>query len=199
MVPERHRLCGLQMREAGHHRVGVFKRPRHQCILERGQRGIGLVDDVADIQPEIGCDLIVARTGGVQFRSGGNAPGQLGASAVWMHWLRRPSSYVPFGHTQSKRGAHCVTIAFSCAPQWSSMQALHWLPAPPDIWSKHEAAAARGLPPPRLLEQASAATAPAAPTPSHAAILIPSSYAGAPGVIPRCSPDWLACLTSHAV
>ncbi len=35
-------------------------------MLERGQRRIGLVDSVADVEPEIGRDLVVARTRGVQ-------------------------------------------------------------------------------------------------------------------------------------
>ena len=66
MMPERNRLRSLQVGEAGHHGVGVLQRPRHQRILKCGQRGIGLVDGVADIQPKISRDLIVARTGGVQ-------------------------------------------------------------------------------------------------------------------------------------
>ena len=44
----------------------MFQRPRRQHLLERGKRGIGLVDGVADIEPEIGRDLVVARAPGVQ-------------------------------------------------------------------------------------------------------------------------------------
>jgi hypothetical protein len=38
----------------------MFQRARGQRLLERGKCCIGLVDDVADIKPKIGCDLIVA-------------------------------------------------------------------------------------------------------------------------------------------
>ena len=55
----------------------------HQRVLERGQRRIGLVDGVADIQPEIGCDLIVARTGGVQPPRG--RPDQFAEPAFDIH------------------------------------------------------------------------------------------------------------------
>ena len=71
MMAERHRLRGLQMGKTRHHRVGVFQRPLHQRALERGQRRIGLVDGVADIEPEIGRHLIVARARGVQPSRGG--------------------------------------------------------------------------------------------------------------------------------
>ena len=83
MMPERHRLRGLQMREAWHHRAGMFQRPLHQRALERGQRRIGLVDGVADIQPEIGSHLIVARTRGVQPARG--RPDQLAEPALDIH------------------------------------------------------------------------------------------------------------------
>ena len=83
MVPERHRLRGLQMREPGHHGCGMFQRPLRQRLLERSQRGIGLVDGVADIQPKIGGDLIVARTRGVQPSRGG--PDQLAEPALDIH------------------------------------------------------------------------------------------------------------------
>ena len=83
MMPERHRLRGLQMGEAGHHRAGMFQRPLHQRVLERGQRRIGLVDGVADIEPEIGRHLIVARARGMQPPGGG--PDQLAEPALDIH------------------------------------------------------------------------------------------------------------------
>ena len=83
MMPERHRLRGLQMGEARHHGAGMFERPLHQRVLERGQRRIGLVDGVADIEPEIGRDLIVARTRGVQPSRGG--ADQLAEPALDIH------------------------------------------------------------------------------------------------------------------
>jgi hypothetical protein len=61
----------------------MFDRPFHQRALERGQRRIGLVDHVADIKPEIGCDLIVAGTRGVQPARRG--PDQLGEPALDIH------------------------------------------------------------------------------------------------------------------
>ena len=83
MMPERHRLRGLQMGEARHHGAGMFQRPLDQRMLERGQRRIGLVDRVADIEAEIGRDLVVARARGVQ-PSRGRAD-QLGKPALDVH------------------------------------------------------------------------------------------------------------------
>ena len=71
MMPESHRLRGLQMGEARHHGGGMFQRRLDQRLLEGGQRRIGLVDGVADIEPEIGRDLIVARARGVQPSAAG--------------------------------------------------------------------------------------------------------------------------------
>ena len=65
-MPEGDRLRRLEMGEARHHRAGMFQRPFRQHLLERGQRRIGFVDGVADIEPEIGRDLVVARACGVQ-------------------------------------------------------------------------------------------------------------------------------------
>ena len=83
MMPERNRLRGLQMGEARHHGVGVLQRPLHQRMLKRGQRRIGLVDGVADIEPKIGRDLIVARTRGVQPACGW--PDQFAEPALDIH------------------------------------------------------------------------------------------------------------------
>ena len=83
MMAERHGLRGLQMGEAGHDRAGMFQRPRRQRMLERSERAIGLVDDVADIEAEIGRDLVVARARGVQPSRGG--PDQFGKPALDVH------------------------------------------------------------------------------------------------------------------
>ena len=83
MMPERHRLRGLQMGEAGHHGSGMFQRAGDQRLLERGQRRIGLVDRVADIEAEIGRDLVVARARGVQPAR--SRPDQLGKPALDVH------------------------------------------------------------------------------------------------------------------
>ena len=85
MMAERHRLRGLQMGEAGHHGRGMLQRPRHQRMLERRQRRIGLVDGVADIKPEIGRDLVVARARGVQPACGG--ADQLGSRLSTFMWM----------------------------------------------------------------------------------------------------------------
>jgi hypothetical protein len=83
MVPERHRLRGLQMGEARHHGGGMFQRALRQRLLERGQRRIHLVDGVADIEPEIGRHLVVARTRGMQPSGGG--PDQFAQPALDIH------------------------------------------------------------------------------------------------------------------
>ena len=83
MMPERHRLRGLQMGEARHHGGGMLQRPLHQRVLERGQRRVGLVDGVADIEPEIGRHLVVARARGVQPSRGG--ADQLAQPALDIH------------------------------------------------------------------------------------------------------------------
>ena len=66
MMPERHRLRGLQMRQPRHHRIGMFQRLRGERTLIIRQRNIELVDGVAHPQAEIGRHLIVARPRGVQ-------------------------------------------------------------------------------------------------------------------------------------
>ena len=83
MMPERHGLRGLQMGEARHDGAGMFQRPLHQRMLERGQRRVGLVDGVAHIETEIGRDLVVARTRGVQPSRG--RPDQFGKPALDVH------------------------------------------------------------------------------------------------------------------
>ncbi len=70
-MAERHRLGGLQVGEARHDGGGMFQRPLRQRLLEGGQRRIRLVDRVADIKPEIGRHLVVARARGMQPPSGG--------------------------------------------------------------------------------------------------------------------------------
>ena len=83
MMPERHGLRGLQMGKSRHHGGGMFQRAADQRVLERGQRRVGLVDGVADIEPEIGRDLVVARARGMQPARGG--PDQFGKPALDVH------------------------------------------------------------------------------------------------------------------
>ncbi len=82
-MAERHGLRGLQMGEAGHDGAGMLQCPLHQRVLERGECGIQLVDDVADIEAEIGRDLVVARARGVQ--APGGRPDQFAKPALDVH------------------------------------------------------------------------------------------------------------------
>ena len=66
MVPEGDGLRGLQMGETGHHGCGMFQRALRQRLLKQSERSISLVDGIADKQAKVGCDLIVARTRGMQ-------------------------------------------------------------------------------------------------------------------------------------
>ena len=70
-MSERDRLRRLQMGESRHHGRGMLQRPLRQRALERGKRGIRRIDDVANIEPEIGRDLIVPRARSVQPSRGG--------------------------------------------------------------------------------------------------------------------------------
>jgi hypothetical protein len=71
------------MGETGHDSAGMFHRPRRQRMLERGECAICLVDDVADIEAEIGRDLVVARSRGVQ--PSGRRSDQFGKPALDVH------------------------------------------------------------------------------------------------------------------
>jgi hypothetical protein len=66
MMTECHRLRGLQMREARHHGIGMLDGAVHQRTLERGESAVDVIDHIANIEAEIGGDLIVARTRRVQ-------------------------------------------------------------------------------------------------------------------------------------
>jgi hypothetical protein len=61
----------------------MFERAIDERGLECGERGIGLVENVADIETEIGRNLVVARTRGVQPAGGG--ADQLGQAALDVH------------------------------------------------------------------------------------------------------------------
>ena len=66
MMPERHRLRGLQMGEAGHHRAGVGERLGRQRALQADDLRVKRVKRVANPQFEVERDLIVARARGMQ-------------------------------------------------------------------------------------------------------------------------------------
>jgi len=65
-MAEGHRLRGLHMREARHHRCGVLECFLGERDLVGGERGIERVDGVAHPQPEVGRNLVVARARRVQ-------------------------------------------------------------------------------------------------------------------------------------
>ena len=82
-MSEGHRLRGLQVRESRHHGRGVFERLFGECPLIGGERGVDAVDRVANQQPEVGRDLIVARARRVQ--APGGRPDQLAKPALDIH------------------------------------------------------------------------------------------------------------------
>lgn len=61
----------------------MLQRALHQRLLELRERGVGLVDDVTDIETEVGRDLVVARARGMQAAGGGTD--QLGQAALDVH------------------------------------------------------------------------------------------------------------------
>ena len=83
MMAERYRLRGLQMSEARHHGAGMLQRAAHQRVLEGGQRRIGLVDRVADVEPKIGRHLVITGPRGMQPARGG--PDQFAKPALDIH------------------------------------------------------------------------------------------------------------------
>ena len=66
MMAKGHRLRGLQMGEARHDGIGMLDGAINQRALKRRERLVDVVDNVAHVQTEIGRNLIVARTRGVQ-------------------------------------------------------------------------------------------------------------------------------------
>ena len=67
MMAEGNRLRGLHMREARHQRAGIgFRLPR-QRQLQPSKLAVEVADGAADIEPEIGRHLVVARACGVQL------------------------------------------------------------------------------------------------------------------------------------
>ena len=78
-----HRLGRLQVSEARHHRAGMLQGPLRQHLLQGRQRCICGIDGVANIEPEIRRDLIVAGARGVQ-PAGGRAD-QLAEPAFDIH------------------------------------------------------------------------------------------------------------------
>src|SRR5437867_5810457 len=70
VMPESHRLSDLQVGETRHHGGGMFFRLIEEPLLQLSREAPDLVDRLAQPQTQIGCDLIVARAGGVQALAG---------------------------------------------------------------------------------------------------------------------------------
>ena len=66
VMTQRHRLRDLQVREARHHGFGMLFGTLDEHALQSADPVDRLVRGVANPQPEIGCDLVVARPRGVQ-------------------------------------------------------------------------------------------------------------------------------------
>src|SRR5262249_27884982 len=83
MMAEGHGLGDLQMGEARHHGRCVFERLFRECALVGGERRIDGIDRRPDPQSEIGGDLVVARSRGMQPPRRGTD--QLGQPAFDVH------------------------------------------------------------------------------------------------------------------
>jgi hypothetical protein len=83
MMAEGHRLRRLQMREARHHGRRVIERLHGERPLIIRERSVDAVDRIADPQPEVGGDLIVARARGMQ--PSGSRPDQFVEPALDVH------------------------------------------------------------------------------------------------------------------
>ena len=71
MVPERDRLRALQMRVAGHERLGLGFGAVDEDEREPTNRGQRLVACILDVQAERRRDLVVARSAGVDLAADG--------------------------------------------------------------------------------------------------------------------------------
>ena len=71
------------MGEAGHHRIGFSLGAIDQRLLQFLHRCVEAVDRGALPQPQISCNLVVARTRGV--KPAGGRPDQLGQASLDIH------------------------------------------------------------------------------------------------------------------
>ena len=83
VMTEGHGLRRLQVREARHDEIVARLGLARERQLQAGERGIGLVDPVAHVEPEVGRHLVVARAGGVQ--AAGRLADQLLEAALDVH------------------------------------------------------------------------------------------------------------------
>ena len=82
-MAERDRLRALQMREAGHDVGGMGQRLFRHRRLQAGELAAKRVDGVADPEPEVDGDLIVARARRMQ--AAGGRPEALGEAGLDIH------------------------------------------------------------------------------------------------------------------
>jgi hypothetical protein len=66
MVSEEHRLCLLQVRVTGHHRLGMLGSEAHQRLAQLGRGAEKLDCPALSEQPRIQGDLVVAAPSGMQ-------------------------------------------------------------------------------------------------------------------------------------
>ena len=78
MVREVNGLGALQVGVAGNKDLGIFLAERDEGALQPGDFAEQRSDFVAQPEPDVKRDLVVARAGGVQLRAGGDALRQLG-------------------------------------------------------------------------------------------------------------------------
>ena len=83
MMAECHGLGRLEMREARHHGRRFGERPLGEGALQIEERRVEPVDEVTDVQAEIGGDLIVARARRMQ--SAGDGADDLGEPRFDIH------------------------------------------------------------------------------------------------------------------
>ena len=76
-------LGALQVRVAGNDDVGVVLAERDERALQAGDFAEQRGDFVAQPEPHVERDLVVARAGGVEFRAGGNASVSSASMFMW--------------------------------------------------------------------------------------------------------------------
>ena len=89
MVTKGDGLCRLQVGEAGHDGIGFPAGQFDQALLQAGQFGADEINFVAQVQADIGRDLIVTGAAGVQFFAGNTDFGSQRGFDVHMNVFQR--------------------------------------------------------------------------------------------------------------
>ena len=82
-MTQRNRLGDLQMRVTRHHRAGLGVGAVDQGPLQAAHFEIEAVDRIAQPQPQIGCDLVIARPRGMKAPR--HRPDQLSEARLDVH------------------------------------------------------------------------------------------------------------------